>query len=418
MNKPLAHRLRPEKLSEIFGQEHLIGENKILTQMIKQEKLLSMIFYGPSGVGKTTLAMVLASELKLPYRLFNAVINNKKDLTIIFEEAKLTSSLIVIIEEIHRLNKDKQDLLLPHLEAGTITVIGTTTANPYYAINPAIRSRCHLFEVKALNEIEIIQALEVISKNENEIGRKITLDIETATIMAKLSNGDLRYAINLLELALLATPSSEITKEIVLNMVSESNQALFKDDNEYYDLLSAFQKSIRGSDVNAALYYLAQLIIAEDLESIERRLLATAYEDIGLANPAAVSRAVLALEAAKKIGFPEARLALANAVIELALSPKSKSANLAIDLAIDNVKNNPLLMPEYLRLAPVGLSEADKYPYDRYDLHSKIQYLPNRIKDIEFYQPFTSSQFENILASNYNKLKQTKRSSDLKTLKK
>ena len=418
MNKPLAYRLRPTKLSEIFGQDHLIGEDKILNKCVQTGQLFSMILYGPAGTGKTTLAMVLANELKTPYRLFNAVVNNKKDLAIIFEEARLVKSLIVIVEEIHRLNKDKQDLLLPHLEAGSIIVIGTTTANPYYAINPAIRSRCHLFEVKSLSNDEIIKALDYLSQNEFEIGKKITLDLKAKETIAKLSNGDLRYAINLLEISALATSNSLITFEDIINIAGASNQILFKDDNEYYNLLSAFQKSIRGSDVNGALYYLAQLIIGEDLDGIERRLLATAYEDIGLANPAAVSRAVIAIDTAKKLGFPEARLPLANAVIELTLSPKSQSANLAIDSAINNLKVSSHAMPEYLRFTPVGLNIDEKYPYENPEAWSKLQYLPNQIKNIEFYKPQLTSEFEKILANNYHNLKSIKRTNKLKDLKK
>ncbi len=417
MQQPLAYRLRPKTLADIFGQQHLIGSGKILNQCINKKQLFSLVFYGPAGTGKTTLALVLAAELKRPYRLFNAVINNKQDMVAIFEEAKLTTNLIMIIEEIHRLNKDKQDLLLPYLEAGVITVIGTTTANPFHAINPAIRSRLHLLEVKRLSPTEMIEALNHLLAKTDQIGRKVEFEAGVAEIISQLSNGDLRYALNLLEVCLLASNATVISKELVLDYLGLANMSIYKGDDEYFDALSALQKSIRGSDVNAALYYLARLIVAEDLDSLERRLLATAYEDIGLANPAAAARAVSAIEAAKRMGFPEAKLALAVTVIELALSPKSKSANQAIDQALALNQSQPLAVPTYLRLT-TALPETDRYPYDRPDLWPLIQYLPDEIQSVEFYIPNLLSEFERILANNYQKLRQNPRSKALATLKK
>ena len=396
MKQPLAFRLRPENLDEIIGQQHLVGKDKILRRCVEEKTIFSMIFFGPPGTGKTTLAMVLAKELGLPFRMFNAVTGNKKELDQIFLEAKLAGQLMMIVEEIHRLNKDKQDLLLPYVENGEITLIGTTTSNPYFAINPAIRSRCHLLELYPLTEEDITNALDR-AVNHPQWYQKTTI---------------------VLEISALSVKDQEITLDIIMQHLPIKNLAFDSDGDGYYDALSAMQKSIRGSDVDAALYYLAQLILAQDMDAIERRLLATAYEDIGLANPAAVSRTINAIDAAKRIGFPEAVLPLGVAIIDLALSPKSKSACTAINAAISEVKEHPLPTPRFLRLTPVGMADKDKYPYDRPDLWHLIQYLPNDIKDKQFYQPNENSSYEKTLADNLKKLKQYQRSTELAKLKK
>lgn len=417
MKKPLAHRLRPTKLSEIVGQKHLVGEGQILNKFIKNQTLPSMILFGNPGTGKTTLASVLAQELNVQYRLFNAVIGNKKDLVTLFEEAKIYGEMVVIIEEIHRLNKDKQDLLLPHIEDGTITIIGTTTANPYFAINPAIRSRCHLFEVKPVENQEIAEALMKVVEKVDIIGKEVVLEHDAAQMIADQSNGDMRYAINLLELCIVAADNQSITREMVKTYAPMVNMSMDANDDGHYDAVSAFQKSIRGSDVDAALYYLGRLILANDMDSIERRLLATAYEDIGLGNPAAVARTVAAIDAAKRIGFPEAKLPLSVAVIDLTLSPKSKSGEMAIDKVLNQLQQQPHDVPKYLRLTPVGLNEADKYPYDRPDIWHKIQYLPEAIKGQSFYQPVLTSEYEKALAKNYQRLKSIRREAKISKLK-
>jgi putative ATPase len=417
MQQPLALKLRPTKLDEVFGQQHLIGENMLLRRCVNQQHLFSMIFFGPPGCGKTTLALAIANELNLPYHSFSAVTGNKKDLVEIFEHAKLSNGLIVIIDEIHRLNKDKQDLLLPHIETGLITVIGATTSNPYFAINPAVRSRCHLLEVKSLSLEDVEKAIDFALKSEKGYKGTITIDDDAKKLIAYHSNGDLRYAYNLIEICAMGCFNSHIDIELVKKYSSMSNMHYDHDEDGHYDAVSAFQKSIRGSDVNAALFYLSRLAMANDLDSIERRLLVIAYEDIGLANPAACARTVSALDAARRIGFPEALIPLGVAVIDLALSPKSRSATDSVHNAYAVAEKSPYAVPVYLRLNPVGLAQEDKYDYDAYHNFHKIQYLPDEIKDMEFYIPNATSSYEKNLADNYQELKKYYRTNKLNTLK-
>lgn len=417
MKQPLAFRLRPEKLEDIIGQKHLVAKDEIIYKCIEQKQLFSMIFFGPPGTGKTTLAMVIANELKLPYRLFNAVSGNKKDLDAIFFESKLTNGLVLIIDEVHRLNKDKQDLLLPHIEDGSIILIGATTSNPYFSINPAIRSRCHLLEVKALEKEDIKQAIKRAIIHPSGLNNSVTIDDDAIDAICISSNGDIRYALNLLDILSLASKDHHISKQLVTQYASVANSSINSQDDGHYDAVSAFQKSIRGQDVNAALYYLSYLALANDMDSIERRLLVTAYEDIGLGNPACVARTINAIDTAKRVGFPEALIPLGLQVIDLTLSPKTKSAEEAIHAAYDCAKNNPLPILKYLRLTPVGLAEEDKYDYDRSDIWHKIQYLPNEIKDLEFYKPNTNSAYEAQLAKNYQELKKYHRTTNIKDLK-
>ena len=416
MKQPLALRMRPKTIDDVIGQKHLVGQNMILRKVVEQKQLFSFIFFGPSGTGKTTLAKAIANSLNRPYRLFNAVTGNKKELDAIFLEAKMNNGLVLIVDEIHRLNKDKQDLLLPYLEEGLIYLMGTTTSNPYFAINPAIRSRCHLLEVKALSADDISEAINNAIKAPEGLNNEETIDEDALHIIANHANGDIRYALNVLEICAIA--NKHITMDVVLEYSRLANSSISKDDDGHYDALSALQKSIRGSDVQAALYYLARLIQANDMVSIERRLLTIAYEDIGLANPAACARCVNAIDAAKRIGFPEARIPLANTVIELALSPKSRSADEAIDAALNVVNSTSYQVPAYLRLTPVNMDEDDKYDYARKDMWPHIQYLPDEIANIEFYIPQNSSKAEIQLLENYNKLKTLKRTKNLKKLKK
>lgn len=418
MREPLAFRMRPQKLDEVIGQRHLIDEGKVLRRCIEEKQICSMIFYGPPGTGKTTLAGVIANELGVPYRLFNAVSGNKKELDTIFEEAKYYQGLILIVDEVHRLNKDKQDLLLPHVENGSITLIGATTSNPLHAINPAIRSRCHLFEIQALTREDIKQALLQAVHSERGLNDTVTIREDALSFIADRCNGDLRFALNVLEICALACEDHIIDRSLVLQYAQMPNMSMDHDGDGYYDVLSAFQKSIRGSDVDGALYYLGVMIMANDMDSIERRLLTTAYEDIGLGNPAAVARCVQAVDAAKRVGFPEARIILSMAIIDLCLSPKSKSAEMAIDKVMKELQTHPYQVPTYLRLSPVNMKEEDRYDYDRSDLYASIQYLPDRLKDVHFYEPLPSGSYETVLAENVKKLRSHRRSNDMASLKK
>ena len=395
--EPLALILRPQKLSDIVGQQHLIGENKILSNLVKNKHIFSMILYGKPGIGKTSIATAIVNELDSKYFFLNAVINNKKDFDDAIEEAKANNGLIIIMDEIHRLNKDKQDLLLPYLENGLVTLIGLTTSNPYHKINPAIRSRCQIFELKELSDEDILLAL----KKGVTYLKDIQIDEESLNYIVKLSSGDLRFAYNLLEVSYYSTSDKIITIEQIKRV--NSKPVFFHDKNEdgHYDVLSAFQKSIRGSDVNASLHYLARLIEAEDLDSIYRRMSVIAYEDIGLANPSVGPKVDAAINACERLGLPEARIPLASVVIELALSPKSNSAISALDNALSDIRNgNTGNVPNHIKTN----SKDYKYPHNYPNAFVKQQYLPDKLKNRKYYQPKTTSKYEISLKSVYDKI--------------
>ncbi len=377
---PLAIKMRPKSIKEVIGQTHLIGKDKILSNLVKNKKLFSMILYGKPGIGKTTIASALVSDLNLKYRMLNATINNKKDFDIIIEEAKMYGQLVVLMDEIHRLNKDKQDLLLPHLESGLIILIGMTTSNPYHSINPAIRSRCQIFELNELVDSDIKKALRRAIKQELE---DIKINNECIDFIARVSGGDLRYAYNLLEVAYYST-DKKISIEALKNISSKPNIFYDKNGDGYYDVISAFQKSIRGSDVDAALHYLAKLIEAEDLDIIFRRMSVVAYEDIGLANPNMGVKVEACINACERLGLPEARIPLAKTVIEMALSPKSNSAYLALDEALNDIRRgNTDNVPNHIKTT----SPDYKYAHDYPNHIVKQQYLPDNLKGKRYYKP-------------------------------
>lgn len=382
MSKPLALKLAPKSLSEVIGQEHLIGDGKIISNLVKNGKIFSMILYGKPGIGKTSIANALLNDLGVRYRFLNATTNSKKDLDIVIEEAKMYGEMILVVDEIHRLHKDKQDVLLPQLESGLITMIGMTTSNPYHAINPAIRSRCQLFELHELEQEEIIQGLNKAVKHEDLEG--IIIDDESIKLIAQLSGNDLRYAYNLLEIAFYSTDNKTITKEKI-RMIN--NKPVFfsgKDGDGHYDVLSGLQKSIRGSDVDGALHYLARLIAEGDLESIYRRLSVIAYEDIGLANPAIGPRLDAAINACERVGLPEGRIPLGTIVCEMALSPKSNTAHVALDTALKDIEDgNVGSIPPHIKTD----SMEYKYPHDYKGAYVVQQYLPNKLKDKKYYIP-------------------------------
>ncbi|WP_110111446.1 replication-associated recombination protein A [Bacillus sp. CGMCC 1.16541] len=418
--KPLAFRMRPTQLEDVIGQQHLVGEGKIIHRMVKANHLTSMILYGPPGTGKTTIATSIAKTTNTAFRQLNAVVNNKKDMEIVAEEAKMSGKVILLLDEVHRLDKAKQDFLLPYLENGMIILIGATTSNPYHAINPAIRSRCQIFELKPLEPEDIKIALNraVEDSTQGYGSHHVRMENDAMNHFATGCNGDVRAALGALELAILSTePNKDGEVVISLTIAEECLQKKYfshdKGGDAHYDVLSAFQKSIRGSDVNAALHYLGRLIEAGDLTSINRRLLVIAYEDIGLANPQAGPRTLSAIEAAERLGFPEARIPLANAVIELCLSPKSNSAYKALDEAISDIKKGRAgEIPAHLKDAHYkGANQLGRgldylYPHDYESGWVKQQYLPTSIKNKKYYAPKQTGKFEQALAQIYNKLNQ------------
>ena len=393
----LANKMRPQKLADILGQEHLVGQNKILTNLIKNKTIFSLILYGTPGTGKTSLAEAIVKELGREYRMLNAVINNKSDFDIVIEEAKMNGEIILVIDEIHRMNKDKQDILLPYIESGLIIIIGLTTSNPYHTINPAIRSRCQIFKVEPLNHDEIKKGLKRAFKYLPNI--KASDKVLEAVVAS--ASGDLRSALNLLEMAFYSTNDGKVTIEVLQAINAKPIIYVDKNDSNYYDIISAFQKSIRGSDVNASLYYLGLLLEAEDLDIIFRRLTVIAYEDIGLANPGMGPKVHAAIEAVKMLGMPEGRIPLSVVVTECALSPKSNSAICAIDNVLNEIRQgNTGNVPEHIKTS----SKDYKYPHNYRGYYVEQQYLPDNIKDKVFYRPKVNT-YEN----NLNKINQEMR---------
>ena len=364
-----------------------------------------MILYGKPGIGKTSIAKVIVNELDIRYRLLNATINNKHDFDVLVEEAKVYNGIVLIMDEIHRMNKAQQDLLLPYIESGLITLIGMTTANPYHAINPAIRSRCHLFELKSLQKEDILKGLKKAIKSEYLEGIKINK--EALDYIATIAGDDLRYAYNTLELAYYANNKHEITLDTLKDINLKPVFAFDKGEDSFYDTLSALQKSIRGSDVDASLHYLGRLLLANDLESVARRLSVIAYEDIGLANPSIGPKLDAAINASLRVGMPEARIPLSEIVIEMSLSPKSNSAITAIDKVLEDLETGKCdNIPEHIKISAKGY----KYPHDYPNTIVNQQYLPDNIKNKKYYIPKETSQYERNLKSvreNIEKMKKT-----------
>ena len=417
--QPLAYRMRPRNLSEVVGQQHLVGPNKIISRMVKARMLSSLILYGPPGTGKTSIASAIAGSTKYAFRKLNAATDTKKDLQVVAEEAKMSGTVILLLDEIHRLDKSKQDFLLPHLESGQIILIGATTENPYISINPAIRSRTQIFPVRPLSIDDMKVAVNrALTDSERGLGKMpIKLDPAAEEQLLTATNGDLRSALNGLELAAKSTDPDKVgIIHLTLPVIEESVQkkaiASDRDGDAHYDVISAFQKSIRGSDTDAALHYLARLIEAGDLISICRRLIVIAYEDIGLANMPAVQRAVTAVQVAQQIGFPEARIPLADVVIELCLSPKSNSGISAVDSALEQVRAGGTgEVPDHLKDAhykgasKLGHGNNYLFPHDYPQDWVAQQYLPKRIQNAQYFHPKKNGRFEQALGNQYWQLK-------------
>jgi putative ATPase len=398
LKEPLAVKLRPKTISEIIGQSHLFNENSVINRMIKTKSLYSLIFYGVPGIGKTSIALALAHDLDIPHIIYNATIDKKEQLTNIIDLAKKSDNgYIIILEEVHRLNRDKQDILLPYLENGVVHIFATTTENPYFTINPAIRSRCQIFQLEPLSKIDVFQGLK---KRLGGIDLKVQLNDEILTMIAEQTNGDLRAAINIVDMLNTLYADEKINIAALKDIMQQSYVLAADYGDEYYDIKSAMHKSLRGSDPDAAIYYLARLLQAGDLESLCRRLIAMAYEDIGLANPTLCSRVIQACNAAKEVGMPECRQIFAAIVIEMCLSPKSNSAIMAVDRAFDDIKaGKSYQIPKHIK--DQSYKSAGKlghtgylYPHNYKHAYVKQQYLPNELKDQKYYVPNKDNPLE------------------------
>lgn len=408
--KPLAYTMRPTHYDYIVGQDHLVGENGVLRKMIEKQCLFSFILYGEPGCGKTTIAEATCIMSGIPYHKFNASTDNKDALKQIINDARFNNQTIIVVDEIHRMKKDIQDFLLPYVENGTLIMIGLTTVNPYHSVNPAIRSRCHIYKLNDLKRAD----LEIIIKRACEQLQINLDDQKVIDYLIDISGMEIRTLINNFETLVLVAGDRPITFELAQEVIQKAAINMDKNQDNYYDTLSGLHKSIRGSDVDAALYYLAKLIVADDLQSLCRRLLCIAYEDIGLANPTIGSRVKAACDAARELGNPEARLPLSVAVIEMALSPKSNSACLAVDKALADVeagRGGPL--PLHLK----NISSFDprqqpyKYPHDYPNAWVKQQYLPDNLVGTKYYQPKDSSKIESSLKERYLQIEEWKKQS-------
>ena len=402
---PLASRLRPTKLEEVVGQQHIVGKDKLLYRAIKADKLTSVIFYGPPGTGKTTLAKVIANTTSADFTQINATVAGKKDMEEVVKQAQNALGMygrktILFIDEIHRFNKGQQDYLLPFVEDGTIILIGATTENPYFEVNGALLSRSIVFELKAL-EIPEIKELLLRAVNDKEKGMgsyNAVLDEDALEFLADMAGGDARSALNAIELGILTTPRASDGKiHITLDVASECIQKRVvrydKDGDNHYDIISAFIKSMRGSDPDAAVYYLAKMLYAgEDVKFIARRMMILASEDIGNADPQALVVATAAAQAVERVGMPESQIILSQAAAYMACAPKSNAAVNAIFAAMDSVKRTRTTVPAHLQDAHYGGHEklghgiGYKYAHDYPNHYVKQQYLPDEIQGEKFYE--------------------------------
>ena len=397
IKRPLAFRARPKSIDDIVGQEHLIGEKGVIRRMVSNNKLFSMILYGPPGIGKTTIAEAIGELFGLNVFKFNASTDKKAHLSEIIK-ASINYGALVIIDEIHRMNKDIQDFLLPHVEEGNILIIGLTTNNPYHSVNPAVRSRTHVLKLKPISNEDIIKRLKQVTIDfESEL--TATLDQDVLSYIAQSSNHEIRAAINSLEILHMSFPKETITLDMAKEILLTPSLSLDKNEDNYFNILSAMQKSIRGSDVDAALHYLARLIAMEDLPSILRRLTVIAYEDIGLANPSVITKMDACTRACERVGFPEARIPLGLLVVDMALSPKSNSAYLAIDAALEDIHRGltPKVPNHLINVSNFEDKTKYIYPHAHKDALVYQQYLPDELKDKEYFKGLETGKYERAL---------------------
>ena len=424
-DSPLASRLRPTTLEEVVGQQHIIGKDKLLYRAIKADKLSSVIFYGPPGTGKTTLAKVIANTTSCEFTQLNATVAGKKDMEEVVNRAKDTLGMygkktILFIDEIHRFNKGQQDYLLPFVEDGTIILIGATTENPYFEVNSALISRSIIFQLQPLEKEDIKKILlRAVTDKEKGMGNyEATITEEALEFLSDISNGDARNALNAIELGVLTTERNAegnivITLEVAQECIQKRVLRYDKEGDNHYDTISAFIKSMRGSDPDAAIYYLARMLYAgEDIKFIARRIMICASEDVGNADPQALVVATAAAQAVERIGMPEARIILAQSVIYVATAPKSNASYLAIDKALEIVKNNKTAsIPSYLQDAhykgalKLGHGIGYKYAHDYNNHYVKQQYLPTELKDIVFYEA-TNNGYEYTIGQHIKRLKE------------
>lgn len=400
--KPLAYRVRPTEFDDIVGQDHLVGAKGVIRKMVEKGQIFSMILYGPAGCGKTSIAEVIARHFELNTFSFNASCDTKAKLKEIVDTAKLYPNTILIIDEIHRMKKDIQDFLLPSVESGVLTIVGLTTENPYRSINPAVRSRTHIYRLNEITKEDIVFLLKKVIQKEH----LPSVSDDILDYISIVSSCEVRSSLNMLEIATMLEPS-EMTLENVKKLIGKKSFAIDEEGESYYDIASAMIKSIRGSDPDAALHYLARLLQSEDIEFIGRRLLCLAYEDVGLANPHIGPRIYAAVQSALSLGLPEARLPLAYAVVDLATSPKSNSTYLGIDAALEDLKNltSMQIPPHILNKELKSGKYQYLYPHDYQNGYVRQQYLPDELKDKVYYQPKTTGAYERAIKEYLEKLK-------------
>ncbi|WP_026771135.1 replication-associated recombination protein A [Sediminibacillus sp. JSM 1682029] len=423
--EPLAYRMRPKTIDEVVGQENVIGKQTKLYQMLMNGYVPSMLLYGDPGIGKTAIAHAIAGTVNMPFTTLNATTAGKKDVEIVIEKAKMEGSTILFLDEIHRFNKAQQDYLLPHVEKGLIVLIGATTENPYHDVNPAIRSRCgQIKQLTRLDSKDIEKLLRNALADEERGFGKISITVDDTVIqrIAEGTNGDARKALNVLEAVVYASGNQEegivLEEQTVEEFIDKAGVFGDKKGSNFYNLLSSLQKSIRGSDVNAGLYYLAHLLESGDLTAVNRRLLVIAYEDIGLANKDVGGRVLAAVEASERLGMPEARIPLSVAVVDMCLSTKSNSAYKALDMAINDIRKGKVGdIPLHLRdthykgakdLGHEGYLYPHNYPVGSFGGWVNQDYLPEKLRDRQYYHPVEAGE-ERRMAEIYRKLKDFKK---------